>query len=461
MNTQLEALSRLDPGSKDYLLKGITCLANIDRSACASRNELLGLINRLIADIDRTVSEQLSKLYEHPKFQALESSWGGLALLVNLPVSMRRTGVRFLDISAEEIAEDLDVARAIERTQLYNLIANREFNTLGGKPYGLLLVSQPINIDSPHPEIEINVAVARSLTDLAAATLSPVLFSPAEAFFGEEDARWLSDKARMSRLMESAYFEEWRRFRSHPTARFAGVVLPAFRLRESYRDHRAGVIFNQSSEQSVGLWCNAVFIFAATVVREFSRTSWFGFLRGVWRDRFQGAIANLEPQLPGSMTLKQSHSRYCFSKETAEFYNRYGFIVATWDSISRKAMFLENVSIQQRSEPETNRLGTRLETTLAACRISHYVKKRARKMLGELRTAAECESELTTWLSRYTTELDAGDEQLLCRYPLRSFSLSVRPEVDGRSVSCHLDIVPQWQLDEVGGDINIAIEYDS
>ena len=133
MNTQLEALYRLDPGSKDYLLKGITCLANIDRSACASRNELLGLINRLIADIDRTVSEQLSKLYEHPKFQALESSWGGLALLVNLPVSMRRTGVRFLDISAEEIAQDLDDARAIERTQLYNLIANREFNTLGGK----------------------------------------------------------------------------------------------------------------------------------------------------------------------------------------------------------------------------------------------------------------------------------------------------------------------------------------
>ena len=461
MNTQLEALSRLDPGSKDYLLKGITCLANIDRSACASRNELLGLINRLISDIDRTVSEQLSKLYEHPKFQALERSWGGLALLVNLPVSMRRTGVRFLDISVEEIAQDLDDAHAIERTQLYNLIANREFNTLGGKPYGLLLVSQPINIDSTHPEIEINVAVARSLTDLAAATLSPVLFSPAEGFFGEEDARWLSDKARISRLMESAYFQEWRRFRSHPTARFAGVVMPAFRLRESYRDHRAGVIFNQRSEQSVGLWCNAVFIFAATVVREFSRTSWFGFLRGVWRDRFQGAIANLEPQLPGSMTLKQSHSRYCFSKETAEFYNRYGFIVATWDSISRKAMFLENVSIQQRSEPETNRLGTRLETTLAACRISHYVKKRARKMLGELRTAAECESELTTWLSRYTTELDAGDEQLLCRYPLRSFSLSVQPEADGRSVSCHLDIVPQWQLDEVGGDINIAIEYDS
>ena len=280
MNTQLEALSRLDAGSKDYLLKGITCLANIDRSACASRNALLGLINRLIADIDRTVSEQLSKLYEHPKFQALESSWGGLALLVNLPVSMRRTGVRFLDISAEEIAQDLDDARAIERTQLYNLIANREFNTSGGKPYGLLLVSQPINIDSPHPEIEINVAVARSLTDLAAATLSPVLFSPAEAFFGEEDARWLSDKARMSRLMESAYFEEWRRFRSHPTARFAGVVMPAFRLRGSYRDHRAGVIFNQRSEESVGLWCNAVFIFAATVVREFSRTSWFGFLRG-------------------------------------------------------------------------------------------------------------------------------------------------------------------------------------
>ena len=221
MNTQLEALSRLDPGSKDYLLKGITCLANIDRSACASRNELLGLINRLISDIDRTVSEQLSKLYEHPKFQALESSWGGLALLVNLPVSMRRTGVRFLDISAEEIAQDLDDARAIERTQLYNLIANREFNTSGGKPYGLLLVSQPINIDSPHPEIEINVAVARSLTDLAAATLSPVLFSPAEAFFGEEDARWLSDKARMSRLMESAYFEEWRRFRSEVIQRRA------------------------------------------------------------------------------------------------------------------------------------------------------------------------------------------------------------------------------------------------
>lgn len=461
MNTQFEALSRLDPRSKDYLAKGIVCLADIDPAGCQSRSQLLGLINRLIAEIDKSVSEQLSKLYEHPKFRALESAWGGLSVLVSLPVSKRRTGVRFLDISAREISEDLGGAPAIERTKLYNLIANREFNTLGGKPYGLLLVSQPINIDSPHPEIDISIAVARSLTDLAAATLSPVLFSPADDFFGEEEARWLSDKARMSRLMQSAYFEEWRNFRNHPAARFAGVAMPAFRIRDAYKDHQSGIIFSQNAGRSDGLWCSAIFVLAATVIREFSRTSWFGFLRGVWRDRYQGAIANLEPHLPGAVMLKQPHSRYCFSKDTAEFYNQWGFIVASWDAISRKAMFLENVSIQQRSGAENNRLGTRLETTLAACRISHYVKKRARQMLGELRTPAECESELTTWLSRYTTELDAGDEQLLCRYPLRSFSLSVRPESDGRSVSCHLDIVPQWQLDEVGGDINLAIEYES
>lgn len=460
MNAQFSALSKLDAGSEDYLVKAIVCLSGIDADACSSRKGLLGLINRLIAEIDTTVSNQLAHVYQHPKFLALESLWNGLFVVADLPVSSRRTGVKLLDISATEISDDLGGAIGVERTELYNLIANREFNTLGGKPYGMILVGQRVSIEPENPSIEIDLNVARMLTELAAATLSPVIFSPAESFFGESDARWLSDRERMERLLSSSYYQKWRSFRGHWAARFAGVVMPSFRFRPPYLNHRSGVIFSQPDPNHSGLWCSAVFMFAATVIREFSRTSWFGFLRGVWRDRYQGAVVNLGPHIPGSARLTWPHPKYCFSKEIAEFYNSWGFIAAAQDTISRKVVFLENVSVEKKGKEHQNRLGTRLETTLAACRISHYVKKRARQMLGELRTPAECESELTSWLSRYATELDAGDEQLLCRYPLRSFSLSVQPDKDGKSVNCHLDIVPQWQLDEVGGDINVAIEYD-
>ena len=460
MNAQLDALSKLDSQSEDYLGKAIVCLSGIDADACSSGKGLLGLLNRLIADIDTTVSNQLVKVYQDPKFRALESLWNGLFVIANLPVSLRRTGVRFLDISAAELTEDLGGTTEIERTRLYNLLANRELNTLGGKPLGMILVGHRVGIEPEHPSVEIDLGLARMLTELAASTLSPVIFSPADNFFGESDSRWLSDTDRMERLLSSSYYEKWRTFRQHWAARFAGMVMPSFLSRAPYMNHRSGVIFSQRDRDQTGLWCSAVFMFGATVMREFSRTSWFGFLRGVWKDRYQGAIVNLEPHIPGPATLTWPHPKYCFSKEVAEFYNRWGFIVAAQDTISRKVIFLENVSVQDKGKEERNRLGTRLETTLAACRISHYVKKRARQLLGELRTPAECESELTNWLSRYTTELDAGDEQLLCRYPLRSFSLSIQPQKDGRSMNCHLEIVPQWQLDEVGGDINVAIEYD-
>src|SRR5690606_18713467 len=40
------------------------------------------LVDRMIAEIDATLSRQVDEILHHPQFQALESAWRGLQLLV-------------------------------------------------------------------------------------------------------------------------------------------------------------------------------------------------------------------------------------------------------------------------------------------------------------------------------------------------------------------------------------------
>ena len=460
MKSQLTELSALAPDVKDYLPQAARLLADIDPRAFESRDYLLALLNRLIAEIDYDVSRQLEKILADTRFVSLKTNWLGVESLVELPVSQRRTRVRILDVSAQELAGDLDVFEDISRTALYNLVANREFNTAGGQPFGLLLSSFFLAIDTDNGSAQLGLETASRLGQLGQACLCPVIFAPAPTFFGETDAGWFADTARMHKLLSGPYFSAWREFRQRPSAKYVAVVMPSFRLHGRYRDYQAGVLFDQNPSHSTDLWCNPVFVFAAVVMREFSRTSWFGFLRSVLPGRYQGSMINLAPQSHAPQFLVEPVAKYSFSKTLAEFYGRWGFITATRNRITGKYLFLDNPSVSDAAKLPQHRIDSRIETTLAICRVAHYVKKRIRHLLGRLLTPAECESELRAWLSRYTTELDSGDESLLCRYPLRAFSLSLDEVEDARVLHCVLRVVPQWQLDDIGGEITVAIERE-
>ena len=97
------------------------------------------LIQKLVAGIDEMVTLQLNVIIQHPAYKRLEALWRGLWFMLEaVPAYQvgRLLHVRILDLSWEELANDLDLGVSIRSSVLHRLICEQELNTLGGQPFG-------------------------------------------------------------------------------------------------------------------------------------------------------------------------------------------------------------------------------------------------------------------------------------------------------------------------------------
>jgi type VI secretion system protein ImpC len=61
-------------------------------------------IEAIIAEIDKRLSEQISKIMHHEDFKSLEGTWRGLAHLVNNTETDESLKIRVLNVSKKEVA---------------------------------------------------------------------------------------------------------------------------------------------------------------------------------------------------------------------------------------------------------------------------------------------------------------------------------------------------------------------
>src|SRR5215510_7774339 len=64
-------------------------------------------IERIIAEIDRKLTEQINKILHHEDFQKLEGAWRGLHYLVNNTETDEMLKIRVLNISKNDLARNL------------------------------------------------------------------------------------------------------------------------------------------------------------------------------------------------------------------------------------------------------------------------------------------------------------------------------------------------------------------
>lgn len=112
-----------------------------------SYDEIIADISALIVTLDQEISKQLSVIMHHEKFKALEADWLSLRNIVFTEYSTSRIKVKILDISWQEISEDLNLSYDIRRSSLYHKIFSKELNTAGGLPFGLIGVSHHLSLD--------------------------------------------------------------------------------------------------------------------------------------------------------------------------------------------------------------------------------------------------------------------------------------------------------------------------
>ena len=97
------------------------------------------LVDRMIAEIDMKLSEQMDEILHHPDFQALEASWRGLQLLVDRTNFRENIKIELLNVSRQDLLDDFEDSPETTQSGLYKHIYSAEYGQFGGQPVGAII----------------------------------------------------------------------------------------------------------------------------------------------------------------------------------------------------------------------------------------------------------------------------------------------------------------------------------
>lgn len=416
-------------------------------------------VAKLVIVIDRLLNAQLSAIIENEIFSSLEARWRGLQNVVWDLSDNSELKVKLLNITWDEVSNDLNSQIRIRDTFLYKIVGLRELDTMGGEPFGILCIDHYLNTQN-NTDFD-DLYTAQLLCALGESCACPIITSVDDNFFGEADAAWKTDERRLKSILASSEFSDWNNLRNRNNSRFLGLVMPKVLIRTKYASLNIGFNFTQLSSQTSGLWGNGCIEFIRTVMCEFHRTAWFGYLKMVSIGPPAGAVIPpaCSPLPEGTMRNKVAQVR--LTRGLGQFFSTNGFIPICESVKTHDLYCVGNRSVQNCFGSFNREILTQIQSVLIGCRMTHYLKVLIRSLVGQINSASECEQILVDWIRTYCANLDQAAPELLAKFPLKHASLSVEPVASSTGTyACRISIVPQYQIDCHVGEVMIATELD-
>lgn len=436
-------------------------------------DDVIQAIQRSIADIDHLINDQVNVIIHQPRFQALESSWRGLWYLTQQAEGIKNIKIKLLDVSWNEVARDISRALEFDQSHLFRKIYSEEYGTAGGEPYGVIIGDYEVSHRSTGTNSD--VATLQGMAQISAASFAPFIAAAAAELFGLDDFSGLGQPLDLHGIFAQQEYIKWRAFRSQSDAQFVGLVLPHILMRLPYRKTPGsykGMFFYEKSGRSGHdnyCWGNAVYGFAAILIREFASVGWFGHLRGVPRNQIGGGLLTTLPcdsfvSDPEDVACKPVTDVVITDMKERELGD-LGLIALCQCHDTPFAAFYSNQSLRKidraaSREIEINaKLSAMLQHVLCGSRIAHYIKVIIRDKVGSFITADECEDFLREWLFKYTTGREDLEWEEQAQYPLREAAVNVKdhPEKPGDYI-CVIHLRPHYQLDNMVSELELVTE---
>jgi len=432
-------------------------------------NQLRGLLNRGIAELDQRLSAQVDAILHHPDFQRLEGSWRGLRYLVEHVEPGENVKVRVLNVSRRELARDFERAVEFDQSQLFRKVYENEFGMPGGEPFGVLLGDFDF---SNHPS---DLALLEQIGGVAAAAFAPFVAAASPALFGLDDFSLLERGVDLEKTFAQLDYLKWRALREKEDSRFIGLTLPRVLGRLPYDDDGSrvdGFVFREDvsgPDRRKYLWTSAAYAFGAVLVRSFVQGGWLAHICGVQRDTESNGLVTGLP-VHGFSTdrrgvVPKMSTEVIITDQQEPDLTEMGFIPLCSCKDSEYSAFYTCHSIQKpkvyddAAATANARISAMLKYILCAARFAHYLKVIARDRIGSFSEAQECESMLDRWLHQYVTSDPQASVEVKARLPLREARVHVAPR-PGRpgSYYCTLHLWPHYELDELTATIRLTTE---
>ena len=213
----------------------------------------------LIAAVDESLSDLMRKLLHHPDFQALESLWRSLDMLIHRLELDHELEVVLYDINASEFAADLAAVDALENSGIYKWLIDAPSMDAAQGALSMLVCNFVFEQIPPHAELLARAA------KIGAAANAPIIAAV--------DCSFLKKTAPED--LHPLIVESWNSLRQLPESAYLALTTPRFMLRWPFGKKTEPINsfkfeeFTPRSGLSGMLWGNAAFIAGLVIAQTF------------------------------------------------------------------------------------------------------------------------------------------------------------------------------------------------
>ena len=429
------------------------------------------VVDDFIAETDQQLSAQINEILHHKDFQALESAWRSLKYHVDNTEFRANIRVELLNSAKQDLLDDFHDSPDWQKSGLFRTVYRDQFNTFGGKPFGLMVSNYSFNQTTP--DVELLTEISR----VAAVAKAPFLGGVDATMFGkkEQDFAGVLKWSEMYEIFEQPQYTKWNAFRESDDARYIGLCMPRFLLRKPYtledqdvKDFRFEEDVRVETHDKY-LWANAAYAMAGRMTESFANFGWYNSVVGPTSG---GTVPNLPLHQYESMGKYQTKipTETLISEDVDVDLCNFGFIPLVMRKDSDNAAFFDAPSAKrvgkfpdtaEGKEDETRaRLGMALPYLMISCRLAHYLKVIWRENMGRVMDAEKMVGEINKWLKQYVRQ-GTLDDQLAAKYPLKEVQVTAEP-VPGKPgmFKSEIQMIPHFKLKGVEVQLSMVGQFD-
>lgn len=468
---QKEFKVQKDSAKQSAVKTAVQTLAQQALSASALvSDDAIKSIEAIIAELDKKLSEQISKIIHHEDFKSLEGTWRGLYHLVSNTETDETLKIRVINISKKEVAATIKKFKGTnwDQSPLFKKVYEDEFGTPGGQPYGALIGDY--YFDQSPPDVEIMAGMAQ----IASAAHAPFITAAAPRVLGMESWQELSNPRDLTKIFQTPDYAPWRSLRDSEDSRYLGLTMPRFLARQPYGaksnpveefDFEEDV---EGADHSKYVWANSAFAMGTNITRSFKLYGWCANIRGTESGgMLEGLPCHTFPTDDGGVDMKCPTEIAITDRREAELAKN-GFMPLSHYKNTDYAVFMGAQSLQKPTvydDPDATanaNLAARLPYLFATCRFAHYLKCMVRDKIGSFKERGDMEEWLNKWIRQYVTEDPHAREELKARYPLAAAEVKVE-EVAGNPgyYTSKFYLRPHFQLEGLTVSLRLVSKLPS
>jgi type VI secretion system protein ImpC len=422
------------------------------------------MVDRMIAEIDAKLSRQMDEILHNAEFQALESSWRGLKLLVDRTNFREIIKLEIINASKQDLLDDFEDSPEIVQSGLYKHIYTAEYGQFGGQPVGALIANYFFDPSAP------DIKTLQYVASVATMSHAPFIAAAGPKFFGLESFAGLPDLKDLKDHFEGPQFANWQSFREQEDARYVGLTVPRFLLRNPYDPEDNPVksfVYkeNVANSHEHYLWGNTAYTFASRLTDSFAKFRWCpniigpqsgGAVEDLPLHHFE-SMGEIETKIPTEV-LVSDRREYELAEE--------GFIALTMRKGSDNAAFFSansaqkpkffGISAEGKTAELNYKLGTQLPYLFIVNRLAHYLKVLQREQIGAWKERTDLEQELNKWIRQFVADQENPSSEVRSRRPLRAAQVIVS-DVEGEPgwYRVSLNVRPHFKY--MGADFTLSL----